>query len=230
MIIVLLPAYREAKNLVHLIPQIDASIKEKYEIIVVNDPSGDGTKKIIEKFSQYPITFLERKKKEGFGKATIDGLKIALAKKPEFIIQMDADRSHSPKDIPVMLKKAREGYDVVIGSRYVRGGNILHWSLYRKFLSKLANAFARKLLKLPAKDVTGAYRTYNPFQLQKIDFARITSFGYTFQEEILYLLKKQGAKIKEIPITYTERTTGKSNMPKLEMITGAYKLLRVRLK
>lgn len=231
-IIVMLPTYEEADNLKTLIPALHeelTKIKQKYLILVVNDKSGDGTAALIKKLSKkYPVVLHERKKKEGLGKATIDGFRQALKKKPKRIIVMDADHSHPPSALPRIIKKSLdENADIVIGSRYITGGGVDNWVWYRRLLSKAANFYARTLLGLKAKDITGSYRAYNPALLNKIQLARIKSNGYTFQEEILYALKKAGARTTEVPIIFHERREGQSKMPTTEILTGAIQLLSI---
>ncbi|MBR9702553.1 polyprenol monophosphomannose synthase [Candidatus Woesearchaeota archaeon] len=229
-IIVLLPTYEEADNLKTLIPLIHKELtKQKHLILVVNDASGDGTEALIKKMSKkYPVALHERKKKDGLGKATIAGFQEALKKNPSRIIVMDADHSHPPSALTNILKKSKD-YDVVIGSRYMKGGGVDNWVWYRRLLSKAANFYARTILGLKAKDITGSYRAYNPAALKKIDLNKIKSNGYTFQEEILYALKQKGATISETPIIFHERREGQSKMPKTEILTGAFQIIRIRL-
>lgn len=237
-IIVMLPTYKERDNLKTLIPEIHKELNkskkqnktaQKHLILVVNDASDDGTEALIKKMSKkYPVTLCEREKKEGLGKATLDGFTQALKKNPELIIVMDADHSHPPNALPRIIKKSQEeNTDIVIGSRYVSGGGVDNWVWYRRLLSKTANFYARTLLGLKARDITGSYRAYKPAILKKINMNKIRSNGYTFQEEILYALKKSGAKITETPITFFERREGQSKMPATEILTGAIQLLGI---
>lgn len=215
---IIIPTYKECENLKKLIPQV---LKEtSHDILIVDDSSNDGTKELIRKYDK--VHLIERKER-GFGSAVLAGLKEGIRRKEAFLLTMDADFSHDPKDIPRLLK-ACKGYDVVIGSRYVKGGKIKNWAMHRRILSKAANIYARTILGLDAKDVTGGFRVYRTSAIKKI-IGKEFSDGYTFQEEILYRLQ---GRVKEVPITFIERREGKSKMPSSEMITGAYKLLKIR--
>lgn len=216
---IIIPTYKECENLKKLIPQV---LKEtSHDILIVDDSSNDGTKELIRKYDK--VHLLERKER-GFGSAVLAGLKEGIRRKEAFLLTMDADFSHDPKDIPRLLK-ACKGVDVVIGSRYVKGGAIRNWALYRRILSRAANAYARIILGLEAKDVTGGFRVYRSSALKKIINRRFSE-GYTFQEEVLYHLR---GRVKEIPITFTERREGKSKLPSSEIVTGAYRLLKIRI-
>jgi len=215
---IVIPTYKECENLKSLLPQILENTS--HDVLIVDDNSKDGTKELVKKYSQ--VHLIERKKR-GFGSAVLEGLKEGIRKKEAFILTMDADFSHDPKDIPRLLK-ACKGVDVVIGSRYVKGGAIKNWALHRRILSRAANFYARTILRLEAKDVTSGFRVYRSSALKKI-LDKKFSEGYTFQEEILYYLQ---GRVKEVPITFIERREGKSKLPSSEIFTGAYRLLKIR--
>lgn len=216
---IVIPAYKECENLKRLLPEV---LKQTtHDILIVDDSSNDGTKELVKKYEK--VHLLERKER-GFGSAVLAGLKEGIKRKEAFILTMDADFSHDPKDIPRLLK-ACKGVDVVIGSRYVKRGNIKNWVWYRRALSRMANFYARTTLGLTAKDVTSGFRVYRTSALKKI-IDKQFSDGYTFQEEVLYRLQ---GRVKEVPITFTERREGESKLPSSEIFTGAYRLLKLRL-
>ena len=215
---IIIPTYKECENLKELLPKI--LDETTHDVLIVDDSSNDGTKELIKKYDR--VHLLERKKR-GFGSAVLDGLKEGIKRKEAFLLTMDADLSHDPKDISRLLK-ACKGVDVVIGSRYVKGGAINNWALHRRLLSKAANTYARTVLGLKQKDVTGGFRVYRTSAIKKIINKKFSE-GYTFQEEILYRLQ---GRVKEIPITFIERREGKSKLPSSEIFTGAYRLLKLR--
>jgi len=215
---IIIPTYKECENLKELLPKI--LDETTHDVLIVDDSSNDGTKELIKKYDR--VHLLERKKR-GFGSAVLDGLKEGIKRKEAFLLTMDADLSHDPKDISRLLK-ACKGLDVVIGSRYVKGGAVKNWALHRRLLSKAANTYARTVLGLKQKDVTGGFRVYRTSAIKKIINKKFSE-GYTFQEEILYRLQ---GRVKEIPITFIERREGKSKLPSSEIFTGAYRLLKLR--
>lgn len=216
---IVIPTYKECENLKRLLPEV---LKQTtHDILIVDDSSNDGTKELVKKYEK--VHLIERKER-GFGSAVLAGLKEGIQRKEAFILTMDADFSHDPKDIPQLLK-ACKGVDVVIGSRYVKGGAIKNWVWYRRIVSRAANLYARNILNLRAKDVTSGFRVYRTNKLKKI-INKQFSDGYTFQEEILYYLQ---GRVKEVPITFIERREGKSKLPSSEIVTGAYQLLKLRL-
>ncbi len=221
MITIVLPTYNERENIKELIPKIFEIFKERNidgNLIVVDDNSSDNTAEEVRNLSdKYPITLIERKEKLGIGSAYILGFKRALNEKADVIFEMDADLSHDPEYIPEFLNELK-GNDLVIGSRYIPGGNIENWNLSRKVLSKGANTLARLLTGLNLRDITTGYRAYKSHVLRKIDLDSIKSDGYAFQLEMLFNVQKEGSKIKEIPIIFKERTKGRSKLSKMEIL------------
>lgn len=232
-IAVVIPTYNEADNIRKLILQLNkVFVKSKIngKIIIVDDNSPDGTGKIAEKLSkEYNISVIHRKCKLGLGSAYVTGFKYVIEKiNPDLIVSMDADFSHDPKKIPEFIEKINGGYDVVVGSRYIEGGGV-SWGLHRIILSKGANLFAKTVLGFKVHDLTGAYRCYKKDVLKSINLTKITSNGFSFLEEILYLCKSKGYKIGEIPIFFTERKKGKSKLSKKEMINFFITILRLKI-
>lgn len=218
-ICIILPTYNEKQNLAILVQKILYIFKKNKldgKIIIVDDASPDGTGQIacdLAKSAPKKIQVIHRPKKLGLGSAYIQGFKKALDDGADFIFEMDADLSHDPKEIPNFLKEARQA-DLVLGSRYIKGGKIVNWNLGRRLVSRLGNLYAKSILKLPISDLTSGYKCFKRRTLELLNLKNIRSDGYSFQIELTYLANKQGFKIKEIPITFTERSNGKSKFSK----------------
>ncbi len=212
--IVVIPTYNEIENIEKLINTI-FSIMPETDLLIVDDNSPDGTYKKVEEMKQNDnrIHLIVRPEKNGLGTAYIAGFKYALERDYDAIFEMDADFSHDPKDLPRLLKEL-DNYDLVIGSRYVTGVNVVNWPLRRLFLSYGANLYTRVLTGLPIKDATGGFKCFRADALRKIVLDKVKTNGYGFQIEMNYLLWKSGAKIKEIPIIFIDRRSGVSKMNK----------------
>ena len=228
--LVIIPTYNEKENIGKLIPQILLQDKG-IEVLVVDDNSPDKTGELVEKLAQKNkrVHIIHRKGKLGFGTAYIAGFKYAIKKDYSLIFQMDADFSHQPKYLPKMISAAKK-YDLVLGSRLVRGGGVIGWPKYRYLTSKSANLFSRKLLGLKPHDVTTGFRCYNRNVLKKIDFNGIVCSGYAFLEELIYLTQKAGFKIGEIPIIFVDRKFGKSKLGIKEILTSAKSIIKLYLE
>jgi len=214
--VIVIPTYNEKENITKLIAAIFALKLRNTDILVVDDNSPDGTSDAVKKItkpntSQNHIFILDRTKKEGLGKAYVAGFKWALANGYDKMVSMDADFSHDPKYLPKMLEKSNE-FDVVIGSRYTRGGKITGWQWHRYLNSWGAVFFTRLILGLKPKDVTAGYKCYSRKFLAKIDLNNIVSSGYAFQVEMINLAQEGGFKIAEIPITFADRRVGQSKI------------------
>lgn len=208
--IVIIPTLNEKKNLEGLIPAIFGLMPNIF-VLVVDDNSQDGTAKFINSLNNLKLYFLQRKSNFGYGKACIDGLKFALEKGLRYIVTMDADFSHDFRSIPGMIALLTDN-DVVIGSRYVLGGQVENWKWHRRILSKFANFYVRSILNLHVKDVTTGFNAYKTDFLSKVNLDTIRSDGYAFLVELKYRLFKAGANITEYPITFYERREGQSKM------------------
>lgn len=214
-IILVIPTYNEAENLPIISRNIfDLGISE-INIMVVDDNSPDGCGQVAEDLRQTygeHIQVIHRQKKEGLGKAYIQGLQQALFQGADVIGMMDADLSHPAKKIPEMLT-ALEDADLVIGSRYIKGGRLDEdWPFWRKALSSFGNYYARTILDVPIRDVTGGFKLWRRPALEAIPFSRSKSDGYVFQVEQAYLAKLAGLRIVEVPIYFAERKYGESKM------------------
>jgi len=229
MIYVVIPTYNEKDNIKALIKKISALNIKDLKILIVDDNSPDKTAEAVEEMmNDYPVEIIKRPKKMGLGSAYVAGFKFALAKGADLLIEMDADFSHHPYKIPELIQSMQEGHDACLGSRRVRGGGIIGWNVRRKLMSKLAMDFSRVLLNLKTKDVTGGFRCYHCRVFEKIDLDKIKSNGYAFQEEMVYLLEKNGFKIKEIPITFVDRQKGISKLGPKEVVGFFLNILRLK--
>ena len=179
--LIIIPTYNEAENIERIIEEI-FKLTLDIDILVVDDNSPDGTSKIVEEITgrDHKVSLIKRKAKMGLGTAYVAGFKYAIQKKYDYVFEMDADFSHDPKEIPNFLEKIRE-YDLVIGSRYIKGVNIVNWPLRRLILSYGANIYTRLITGLPVKDSTGGYKCFRRKVLESIDLDKIHSGGYAFQ-------------------------------------------------
>jgi dolichol-phosphate mannosyltransferase len=213
-IIICLPTYNEADNITLIIDGILSDYPE-IKILVIDDNSPDGTGLIADNIADKNnnVSVLHRQNKEGLGKAYIDGFRHAIKTTDcSVIVQMDADFSHSPSHIAPMIQKL-ENADLVIGSRYVPGGEIENWGNFRRLLSRFGSLYARMWLRVPVNDLTGGYKVWRrPLLEQIINNYNIKTKGYAFQVEMTYCAFLQGGRITESPITFTERSDGKSKM------------------
>ena len=210
--IVVVPTYNEAENLPLLVPRILAQAPE-LEVLVVDDDSPDGTGKLaLELAEANPrVHVLQRAEKQGLGPAYRAGFARALDLDADLVIQMDADFSHPPESIPNMLAEI-ENHDVVMGSRYVNGITVVNWPIERILLSYYGNWYVRKVTGLPISDTTGGFRCMRRTALETIDVDRIHANGYAFQMELNFRFVKSGARIKEIPFFFVDRTRGTSKL------------------
>ena len=210
--IVVIPTYNEAENLPLIVPQV-LERDERIEVLVVDDDSPDGTGQLADELAAQTgrVHVRHRKAKEGLGAAYRDGLGRALELGAEVIIQMDADFSHPPETIDVMLEEI-EDCDVVLGSRYLKGITVVNWPIERILISYFGNWYARKVTRLPISDTTGGFRCMRRDILQRSGFERSRSDGYSFQIEMNYRFVKAGARIKEIPFFFLDRTRGESKL------------------
>jgi dolichol-phosphate mannosyltransferase len=231
--LVTIATYNELENLPRLVDEIFAQVPD-VDILVIDDNSPDGTGKWCdEKHAADPrVRCLHREGKLGLGTATIAGMKYAIEHGYDQVLNMDADFSHHPRHLPAMLERMASGepVDVVIGSRYVPGGGVEGWPLKRHLMSKGVNLYARTLLGLRTKDCSGAFRLYRTELLRKLDFDTIVSRGYSFQEEILWRLKKVGARFAETPIVFADRERGQSKINGQEAKAAVRILFRLGVK
>ena len=211
-VIVVVPTYNEAENLPLLLPKI-LDRDQRLEALVVDDSSPDGTGRIADEFAagDSRIHVLHRTAKGGLGAAYRAGLRRALDLGADFVIQMDADFSHPPEALDTLLEEIEE-HDVVLGSRYLNGITVVNWPIERILISYFGNWYVRLVTRLPISDTTGGFRCIRSQLLEQIGFERIRSTGYAFQIEMNYRFMKSGARIKEIPFFFVERSRGESKL------------------
>ena len=228
--LIIIPTYNESENIKLIIGKI-LNLNKDYDILVVDDNSPDKTYEIVKELSKVHncIKLLKRSKKEGLGKAYCAGFKYALKNKYLKIVQIDADLSHDPHDINVLVETA-DDYDLVIGSRYVSGIRIINWPLNRLILSYFANIYARIFTGMDIKDCTGGFKCFRSNIINEINLDKINSHGYSFQIEINYIATKNKCKIKELPIIFTERKNGISKMSKKIIIEAIFLVPFLRIK
>ena len=211
--LVIIPTYNEAENIKKV---IEAIIREKkFDVLVVDDSSPDGTATIVKEIIEsYPKKiFLEVKKnKDGLGRAYIHGFKWAIDKMYDYVFEMDADFSHNPSELVTMLDYLKEGKDMVIGSRYIKGINVVNWPLGRIILSYLASAYVRLITSMPIKDPTAGFVGYKREVLEAIELDKVKFVGYAFQVEMKYKTWRKKFSYIEHPIIFTNRTLGLSKM------------------
>jgi dolichol-phosphate mannosyltransferase len=210
--VVIIPTYNEAENLPLLVPQVLAQ-GPGIDVLVVDDDSPDGTGKLADDLADGNprVHVLHRTAKQGLGPAYLAGFTWALDLGADFVVQMDADFSHPPEKIREMLVDIEE-YDVVMGSRYVNGITVVNWPIERILLSYYGNWYVRKVTGLPISDTTGGFRCMRRSALESIGFERIRANGYAFQMELNYRFMKYGARVKEIPFFFLDRTRGTSKL------------------
>jgi len=228
--LIIFPTYNERDNIekiVHSVLPLDARIN----VLIVDDNSPDGTGEIADKLVQAEskVSVLHRTDKEGLGKAYIAGFKWAIENKYDFIFEMDADFSHGPEFIKDFLKTIQD-YDLVIGSRYISGVNVINWPMSRLLLSYFANVYSRVITGLPLRDGTGGFKCFRREVLETIDLDAVQASGYAFQIEMSMRAWKKGFRIKEIPIIFYERAAGSSKMSKKIMREAIWMVWLLRIK
>jgi dolichol-phosphate mannosyltransferase len=227
--IVIVPTYNEAENIANLIDKI-FSVDSNLNILVIDDNSPDGTAEIVKRISEKDprVHLIQRPGKLGLGTAYIEGFKYALANGYEAIFEMDADFSHNPEDIPRFLD-ALEDADLVIGSRYLTGVNVINWPLRRLMLSYFANLYTRIITGMPVRDATGGYKCFRAEALKQIDLDKIKTNGYGFQIEMNFRFWAKGFRVKEIPIVFVDRRNGVSKMNKKIILEAVFLVWKLKL-
>ncbi len=213
-VLVVIPTYNEIKNLPAIVPEVLRQ-DPRIEVLVVDDNSPDGTGQLADRMGEEDprVHCLHRTTKEGLGKAYLAGFRWALERDFDFIFEMDADFSHDPKYLPQFLAAIEEA-DLVIGSRYKTGVNVINWPMSRLLLSFGANIYARKVTGLPLTDSTGGFKCFRRVVLKSLELDRVQSNGYAFQIEMSFRAWKHGFRLKEIPIVFVDRVEGHSKMNK----------------
>lgn len=228
--LVVTPTFNEADNIERLIGEV-LSNGNDIHILVVDDNSPDGTAEIVERLQKTNprIHLLRRAGKMGLGTAYVAGFKYALSHTFDVVIEMDADLSHNPKEIPNFLKRIHN-CDVVLGSRYTNGVRVVNWPIRRLILSYAANLYTRVITNMPVKDATSGFKCFRRSVLEAIDLDTIRSNGYAFQIEMTFLAWKKGFRICEIPIIFVDRQSGISKMSKKIVYEAAVMVWKLKLR
>ncbi len=230
---IVIPTYNEKENVGILIPKIFKIFEKNHmdaDVIIVDDNSPDNTAEEVKKLQKsYELDLIERPKKMGIGSAYIEGFKHAMKKRSEIIFEMDADLSHDPEDIPKFLEKMEDGYDVVVGSRLVEDGGVTGWGIGRKAISFGGNLVGRKIAGIDVSDLTSGYRAYRTEVLEKIKLDELKSKSYDFQLDMLHKTGKNGSNIGVVPITFRDRTTGKSKLSKMDILRFLLTAIKIRI-
>jgi dolichol-phosphate mannosyltransferase len=194
-------------------------------VLVIDDASPDGTGELADRLAAaHPrVSVLHRLRKEGLGPAYLDGFRQALADGAELVLEMDCDFSHNPGDVPRLIEAAG-GADLVLGSRYVRGGRIENWGRGRQFVSRAGSLYAQALLRVPVRDLTGGFKCYRRAVLERIDLAAVSSRGYAFQIETTYRALRAGFRVVELPITFADRESGSSKMSRAIVLEAVWRV------
>jgi len=225
---IVLPTYNEHDNLPEIVPRILAAAP-MVDVLVVDDSSPDGTGEIADDIARREarVEVMHRPHKDGLGPAYLAGFARGLGEGYGRILQMDADGSHDPGALPSLLAASRDA-DLVLGSRYVRGGGTVHWGLGRRLLSRGGSLYARLILGLDVKDLTGGFKCFRREALEALDLGTVTSTGYAFQIELTYRAIRRGFRVVEVPITFVDRRVGKSKMSRAIVFEALWKVWAIR--
>lgn len=217
-----IPTYNESEMIGEILTRVAAQDISGMDILVIDDNSPDGTAAIVESLTLPRVHLLRRAKKEGLGPAYIAGFRWGLERDYTFFIEMDADGSHQPEELPRLIEASHHS-DLVLGTRWMSGGKVVNWPLYRKALSRCGTWYAELALKMPYKDLTGGFRLYRSDLLRRINLERISTLGYGFQIEMALRCVESGARVNQVPVTFIERTRGSSKMTQKIVIEALVK-------
>jgi dolichol-phosphate mannosyltransferase len=230
----ILPTYNEAENIEPLVravlPQLESTGVE-HTVLVVDDNSPDGTGQVADRLAEEleRVRVLHRPQKQGLGRAYLAGFEIAIAEGAELVLEMDSDFSHDPADLPRLIAAAGAA-DLVLGSRYVPGGGVEDWGVLRRLLSRGGSAYARVLLGVPVRDLTGGFKCFQRRVLETIDLEGVHADGYGFQIELTYRAVQADFTVTEVPITFRERRVGRSKMTARIALEAVWKVPALRLR
>lgn len=227
--LVVLPTYNERDNLEPIVLSIHSALPGA-DILVVDDASPDETGVLADELAQrWPyLRVLHRASERGLGTAYLAGFAFALREGYDFVFEMDADFSHNPNDLPRLLQRAQQGADLVIGSRYVAGGETRNWSACRRWLSRAATMYARTVLRVSLRDLTAGFKCFRRQALEQLDLGKVRTQGYGFQIELTYQALQRGLRVEEIPIVFVDRRVGKSKMTFGIAFEAVWKVWRMR--
>jgi dolichol-phosphate mannosyltransferase len=228
------PTYNEALNLERFVRQVLpqlASAANEHRLLIVDDSSPDGTGEIADRLAAEldSVEVLHRVEKDGLGRAYAAGFERALTEGAELVMQMDADFSHDPNDIPSLIAAAREA-DLVLGSRYVTGGRVTDWGLTRRLLSRGGSWYSRTILGVPVRDLTGGFKCFRREVIERLAFSGFQSAGFGFQVEATYRALRAGARVREVPIVFRDRQVGASKMSSRIVLEAIWRVLELRFR
>lgn len=228
---VCLPTYNERENLRRMIEALAGVLREGDRVLVIDDNSPDGTGAIADSLAAEHtfVDVLHREQKEGLGRAYVAGFHRALTDGAELVLEMDCDFSHDPADVPRLIEVAENGADLVLGSRYVPGGNTRNWGLVRRLISRGGSVYTALFLHMGVKDPTGGFKCFRRPVLERLDLDAITPRGYAFQIETTYRVKQAGFTVVEIPITFVDREVGQSKMSRSVVLEAIWRVPLLRL-
>jgi dolichol-phosphate mannosyltransferase len=210
-LLICIPTYNESENILRLIERLRRV--DNFHILVIDDNSPDGTANRVLQQNYTNVSILNRPSKSGLGPAYIAGFDWAIQQKYQYVVELDADGSHHPEQLPSLIS-AIKSCDMVIGTRWMPGGSVENWPVIRKAISRIGTFYAQKVLRLPYRDLTSGYRVISVNALERVNFKKVESLGYGFQIEMALRVHEAGLNIVQVPITFTERIRGKSKMSK----------------
>jgi dolichol-phosphate mannosyltransferase len=228
---VCLPTYNERENLPRMIEALGGVLRAGDRVLVIDDASPDGTGELADRLAgEHPfVDVLHRERKDGLGRAYVAGFRRVLETDAELVLEMDCDFSHDPADVPRLIAAAEDGADLVLGSRYVRGGGTRNWGLLRRVVSKGGSLYTALFLRMGVDDPTGGFKCFRRTALERLDLDAITPRGYAFQIETTYRLKQLGCRVVEIPIMFVDREVGASKMSKAVFLEAVWRVPLLRL-
>jgi dolichol-phosphate mannosyltransferase len=215
-----------------MVNALGAALRDGDRVLVIDDRSPDGTGELADRLSAELgfVDVLHRERKQGLGPAYLAGFRRALDDGAELVLEMDCDFSHDPKDVPRLIAASEDGADLVLGSRYVRGGSIPNWGVTRRAISLGGNLYAQAVLQSSIRDLTGGFKCFRRRVLETIDLDAIDSRGYAFQIETTYRVLRAGFRVVEVPIAFVDREHGHSKMSRAIVLEAVWKVPRVRLQ
>ena len=230
--LVIIPTYNEAENIIKIIPEVlkNSSPENEFNILVVDDNSPDGTAGLVEGMNNDKVKLLKRERKSGLGTAYVAGFHYAIKNNYDYVFEMDADFSHDPKYLKGFIERINEGYDLVIGSRYINGVSVLNWPIRRLILSYMASVYTRMVTGLKVMDTTAGFMCYRVSALRQINLDEVKSNGYSFQIEMKFKFYKKGFKISEIPILFIDRLEGESKMSRKVVYEAYFMVWKLKFK
>jgi dolichol-phosphate mannosyltransferase len=224
-VLVIVPTYNERENLPRIVARLRAAVPAA-DVLVADDSSPDGTGEIADELAAGDdhVHVVHRRGKEGLGAAYLHGFAWGMEHGYDVLVEMDADGSHPPEQLPDLLERIDAGADLVLGSRYVPGGSVVNWPRSREVLSRGGNLYARLALGIDLRDATGGYRAFRRTTLEKLDLHDISSQGYCFQVDLAQRAIRRGLRVEEVPITFVEREFGSSKMSRAIVVEALWRL------